>query len=192
MLRLSHAVFAVIGLLSALPAAAAQIRELVVQRVDARYLVTMEVRLESPAGRSLQAFADYAQLPDINPAVRVARPVDADPSLLYTEVHVCAALLCKTLHQVQRMQQRDLPDGSGQLSAEVLPDRSDLRYGRADWEFTPEGAGTRLKLRMALEPAFWVPPLIGPALIEHSLREEAARTSAGIERLASQASTPAQ
>jgi len=75
------------------------------------------------------------------------------------------------------------PDG-GDLHAEVLPAQSDFSYGRADWQFRPAGTSTHLRFSAELEPAFWVPPLLGPWLVERSLREEAERTSAGIERLA--------
>jgi hypothetical protein len=98
-------------------------------------------------------------------------------------VRVCAAFYCKTLHQTQEMRYTPRPDG-GDLHAEVLPAQSDFRYGRADWQFRAAGAGTQLHFIAELEPAFWIPPLIGPWLVERSLSEEAQRTSAGIEHLA--------
>jgi hypothetical protein len=178
-------VAAVAGLLP-VAASAAEIQSLQVSRDGERYRVELEVRLQAPAPAAYAAFTDPASLPLINPAVQkveVLEPPAAEHGRLYTEVRVCAVLYCKTLHQVQEMRYAPRPDG-GELHAEVLPALSDFAYGRADWSFSGEGAGTRLHFSAELQPAFWIPPLLGPWLVERSLREEAQRTSAGIERLA--------
>ncbi len=167
-------------------AAAAEVRSLEVSRDGARYRVEMQVELHAAAAAAYAAFTVPANLPRINPAVRqvrVVRPRVDDQAQLYTEVRVCALLYCKTLHQLQDLRYAPRPDG-GDLHADVLPGSSDFSYGRADWQFRPAGAAARLHFSAELEPAFWVPPLIGPWLVERSLREEAQRSSAGIERLA--------
>ncbi len=167
-------------------ASAAEIESLQVSRGGARYHVEMEVRLQAPAAASYAAFAAPANLPAINPAVQRVQVLNqaADGGArIYTEVRVCAALYCKTLHQTQQMRYAPRPDG-GDLHAEVLPAQSDFSYGRADWRFRSDGGATRLHFSADLEPAFWVPPLIGPWLVERSLRQEAQRSSAGIERMA--------
>jgi hypothetical protein len=164
---------------------AAQIDRLDVVRDGARYRVDMNVQLAAPAPRAFAVFADPALLPQINPSVLVARSlIEPDAAnRLYTEVHLCISVLCHTLHQVQDMARVDAPDG-GRLTADVLPARSDLRYGHAEWIFAGEAGATRLQFHLEVEPKFWVPPLIGPWLVGHMLRVEAERTSAGIERLA--------
>jgi hypothetical protein len=173
-------------LVESMPAAAAELQSLQVTHDDDRYRVELEVRLQAPAPAAYAAFTDPASLPLINPSVQkvqvLERPAE-DRARLYTEVRVCAVLYCKTLHQVQEMRYAARPDG-GTLHAEVLPALSDFAYGRADWSFRGEGGGTRLHFSAELQPAFWIPPVIGPWLVERSLREEAQRTSAGIERLA--------
>ena len=164
---------------------AAQIRELTISRDDQRYHVEMDVQLNADAHRAYDVFADAAQLPLINPAIRVARPL-ADPGAqhrLYTEVRLCVAVFCHTLHQVQNMG-GGAEQGGWALTADVIPERSDLRYGHAEWHFTSEGASTDLHLRLEVEPAFWVPPFFGPWLVERLLREQAEITSAGIEHRA--------
>ena len=47
-----------------------------------------------------------------------------------------------------------------------------------------EGEGTLLRWQLSLEPGFWVPPLIGPPLLERSLKAEGRRSAAGVEKLA--------
>jgi hypothetical protein len=167
-------------------ASAAEIQSLEVTRSGARYHVEMEVKLQARSAASYSVFVMPGNLPKINPAVRqvqvIAQEAD-DLARIYTELRVCALLYCKTLHQMQDMRYTPRPDG-GDLHADVLPAQSDFSYGRADWQFRPAGATTHLHFSAELEPAFWVPPLVGPWLVERSLREEAERTSAGIERLA--------
>ncbi len=173
-----------IGLMA--PVHAAEIQSLQVTRDGSRYHVEMQVKLQANAAAAYAAFAAPGSLPLINPAVRKVQVLEHsadDHARLYTEVRVCALLYCKTLHQVQDMRYAPRPDG-GDLHAEIQPAQSDFKYGRADWSFRPAGAATQLHFSTEMEPAFWIPPLIGPWLVERSLREEAERTSAGIERLA--------
>ena len=178
-----------LGLISAAFASttsAAEIQSLQVTRNGARYDVEMEVKLQAPSAASYAVFAAPGNLPKINPAVQQVQLIEhrADQQArVYTEVRVCALFYCKTLHQMQDMRYAPRPDG-GDLHAEVLPGLSDFSYGRADWQFRSTGVATHLHFSAELEPAFWVPPLIGPWLVERSLREEAQRTSAGIEKLA--------
>jgi hypothetical protein len=169
-----------------LPVAAAEIQRLDVTRSGARYRVDMEVRLAASATLAYAVFSTPALLPKINPAVQkveaLAEP--GAPQRYYTEVRVCVAWWCRTLHQVQDLRSSATAKG-GDLRADVLPARSDLRFGHAEWQFVGDDRRTDLHAQLEVEPAFWVPPLIGPWLVERMLREQAEITSQGIERLAS-------
>lgn len=165
---------------------AAEIQSLQVTRDGDRYHVEMQVKLQAGAAAAYAVFTAPASLPLINPAVQKVQVLQRDNdehARLYTEVRVCAVLYCKNLHQVQDMRYTPRPDG-GDLHAEVVPAQSDFQYGRADWSFRPAGSATLMHFSAEMEPAFWIPPLLGPWLVERSMREEAERTSAGIERLA--------
>lgn len=172
---------------------AAEIQSLQVTHDGSLYHVEMEVKLQAPSAAAYAVFATPGNLPRINAAVRqvqvLEHPAD-DKARIYTEVRVCALWYCKNLHQVQDMTYAPRPDG-GDLHAQVLQGPSDFRQGHADWRFRPAGAATLLRFSAEMEPAFWIPPLIGPWLVERSLREEAQRTSAGIEQLARPAGPPA-
>lgn len=173
-------------------AQAVEVRAIDVTRNEARYRVSMDVQLEVPAPAAYAVFADVSRLPQINPAVREARVLDESvatgPRRVYTDVRVCVSFFCRHLRQVQDMRFTPRPDG-GDVQAVVLPERSDLRYGLANWTLRDCGGRTCLHFEAELEPRFWVPPVIGPWLMQRKLREEAMQTSAGIERLA-RAATP--
>ena len=51
-------------------------------------------------------------------------------------------------------------------------------------EFTEENGGTIVKYTLFMQPAFWVPPAIGPYLIKRKLKNEGDRALGRIEALA--------
>ena len=168
------------------PTQAFELDQIDVQHKAARYEVRMQVRLNASADAAYAVFSDIALLPQINPAVRkasVMRELPNGARRVYTQVHMCVALFCKELQQVQDMRFEALESG-GTVLASVLPELSDLRFGEAEWTFRRCGEQTCLSFHARMEPKFWVPPLIGPWLIQRKLRVEAMETSAGLEKLA--------
>lgn len=167
-------------------ARAFELQNIAVTRADERYRVKMSVMLDVPARDAYGVFSDISRLPQINSSVREARVLQQNPDghlRVYTLVRMCVSFYCRMIEQVQDMQ--FLPDQSGgEIRAEVLPQLSNLRYGRAHWTLQDCTGNTCLRFEAELEPDFWVPPLIGPWLIQRKLRSEAMETSAGIERLA--------
>jgi hypothetical protein len=72
----------------------------------------------------------------------------------------------------------------GVIIAVSDPDRSDFKFSRERWVLTAEGDGTRMIYEFEMEPAFWVPPVIGPFYIKRALRDGGARAVQRIEVLA--------
>ncbi|HVT35955.1 MAG TPA: SRPBCC family protein [Nevskiaceae bacterium] len=156
-----------------------------VTRADGVYSVQMHAQLDVTPAHADAVFTRYENLPRINPAVEVVqrRGGGADATRLYTQVRVCVAFFCKHLHQVQDMR-RAQHDGIYEIDAQVLPGQGELKRGAAHWRIAPCGNGSCLEFSAQLQPDFWVPPLIGPWLIQRKLREEAEVTVQGIERVA--------
>jgi hypothetical protein len=176
-----------IGLLP-LMAQAASIESLSVSRDSDRYRVTMQARLDVGADRAFAVLTHYEALPDISKAVKLVRlepDAPVDMQRVFTRMRACFSFFCRTLEQVQDMRSSASPNG-GSLSATVLPDKSDLRYGQADWTIDRCATDnqTCLSFVAELEPKFWIPPVIGPWAMERKLRQEAMETTQGIERLA--------
>ena len=173
-------------LCAATAALAEDVDRLDIGRDGARYRVALHARLDAPLADSYAVFADFHNLPKINDAVEAATPLpspQAGVERWHTRVRVCVAFFCTHLEQVQDV--RRAQDSSGyRLDASVIPEMSNLRYGQADWQLAACGAQTCLSFNAELEPDFWVPPLLGPWLIERALRREAHVTAAGIETLA--------
>lgn len=178
---------ALLALLLASPSALAfELEQIEVLHTPPRYEVSMQVRLNTPAQAAFSVFSDITLLPQINPAIRKAKVLGELPDnvrRVYTQVHLCVALFCKQIEQVQDMRFESTNEGA-RVQAQVLPELSDLRFGEAHWTFRSCGAQTCLTFHTRMEPKFWVPPLIGPWLIQRKLKTEAMETSAGLERLA--------
>lgn len=170
-------------LLMVVPAWAGEVLDVAVERFDQRYVVEIDARFTAPAERLRALLTDFDHLARINDSIRRSEVIEINSPqhhCVLTEAQVCVAVFCKRIVQVQDVSV--LPDGN--ILATVRPTRSDFSYGIARWDFREEPAGTRMRFRSEIEPAFWVPPLIGPWLIERALQAEMLKSVANLERLA--------
>ena len=71
------------------------------------------------------------------------------------------------------------------IATRIIPLLSDYRSGQTIWQVAPSGPNhSRIKLHVELEPAFWIPPLIGPYVMKKKMESEARKTIHNIEVLA--------
>lgn len=174
---------ATLWLLAATPVWAGEVLDVAVERFDQRYIVEIDARFNTSAERLRLLLTDFPNLHLINDSIRRSEILEINSPqhhCVRTEAHVCVALLCKDIVQVQDVSV--LPDGN--LLATIRASRSDFSYGVARWQFWEDATGTRMLFRSEVEPAFWVPPLIGPWLISRALHAEALKSVANLERLA--------
>lgn len=175
-------------LLLAASAQAAQVSGVQVARHGERFLIDMHIAIHAPAQAVFRALQDYAAMVHYNPdlrAVRVERTPAPDRVRLFTTIHTCVLVFCKTMQQEQIMTATAIADG-GTLHAELLP-YGDFKAGRGVWIVKPCPTArtvTCLDVRMELVPAFWVPPVLGPWAIGRTMKEEARRTGGGLEQTA--------
>ncbi|HEX4871889.1 MAG TPA: SRPBCC family protein [Nevskiaceae bacterium] len=177
-----------LGLGLAPAAAAAEIGAVAVSHEQGRYQIRLEARLAAPADAVYAVFTDFSRLGELNPSVReVDWQPQLDPPELTTRLRLCAGLFCRSLRQIQQMTLSP-GEAGGQIVARVDGSRSDLRSGEARWAFSACGEQhTCLRFEAELEPGFWIPPLLGPWIVQRQLHEEALTTSRGLERLAAEA-----
>lgn len=175
--------YLLIGMLGMSAVWAGEVLDVGVTRTDQRYAVDIDARFNAPMERLRVLLTDYPNLSRINDSIvrsTVLERVSAQQHKLRIEAHVCAGIFCKDLVQVQDVSV--LPDGS--ILATTLAPESDFRYGIARWQFWNEVNGTRMRFHSEIEPAFWVPPIIGPWLIQRALQAETLKSVANLERLA--------
>ncbi|HET7921237.1 MAG TPA: SRPBCC family protein [Gammaproteobacteria bacterium] len=176
-----------------LPAArsqAAVISQLEVSQHGNRYRATAIAQLCVTPAQAYAALLDFADFPRMNPAIRkavVIRSLSPDSQLVYMETRACIGLFCRTLKQVQQFTELSASD----LVAVTLPERSNVKQSSSSWHLEANAAGTRVYWRTSLEPAFWVPPLIGPRLVRAVLLQQGRAFMTGIERLNGRLPCPA-
>ena len=64
------------------------------------------------------------------------------------------------------------------------PELSDFSFSQEEWRFKPEGRGTLVAFDFEFEPKFWVPPLIGPYILQRKLENDSAGAIDRIEAIA--------
>jgi hypothetical protein len=162
---------------------AGEVLQVGVGRVDQRYAVDIDARFNAPVERLRVLLTDYPNLARINDSIQrseVLAGAPAQQQRVRIEARVCVGVFCKNIVQVQDV--GVLADGS--ILAAIVPHGSDFRYGIARWQFWDEPTGTRMRFHSEIEPAFWVPPIIGPWLIQSALQAETLNSVANLERLA--------
>lgn len=162
---------------------AAEVENVEVSYERGEYRVTITAILAAPIGRVHAVLTDYPHWPEINDLIKesvVESGEDPDRQLVRTVTGGCVAFFCKRFVQVQWMR-AEAPE---RIMADVLPERSDLRHGWARTRLTEVEGHTHFHYEMALAPRFWVPPLIGPLMIQHKLRRQAIETAENVERIA--------
>lgn len=173
----------------AMQAHAAQVLGVQVTRDGGRFLIGMHITVDAAAPAVFRALQDYSALMRYNPdlrSVRIQSTAVSGRVRLFTAVHTCVLVFCKTMHQEQIMTAVANAHG-GVLEAELLPHGGDFKAGSGRWTVGPCPATesmTCLDVRIELLPAFWVPPIIGPWVIRRKMAEEARRTGAGLELVA--------
>ena len=187
--RKSRFRFALVLACFAMQAHAAQVLDVQVTRDGGRFLIGMHITIDAPPRAVFRALQDYSAMMRYNPdlrSVRIQSTGVAGRVRLFTAVHTCVLIFCKTMHQEQIMTAVADADG-GVLEAELLSHGGDFKAGSGRWTVggCPTTASiTCLEVRIELVPAFWVPPLIGPWVIRRKMVEEARRTGAGLELVA--------
>lgn len=162
---------------------AADFYSLSVSRDGDTYSMSADAHLAAPPAAVYAVLTDYEHLTRISSAVqksRVVQHLDDGATLVYTDSRACALFFCKHITETQRFTK----PGPEDIVAEVVPEQSNLKSGRTVWHLEAEGEGTRLHWQMEAVPAFWVPPFIGPSLVQRGLRTEGRRGVTGVEKLA--------
>ncbi|MBI5461660.1 MAG: hypothetical protein HY941_05680 [Gammaproteobacteria bacterium] len=162
---------------------AGELLEVGIERVDRRYAVDIDARFNTSAERLRVLLTDYPNLGRINASIQHSEVLETNAPQQHcvrTEAHVCVGFFCKDIVQVQDV--GVLADGT--ILATLRPQGSYFSYGIARWQFWEEPTGARMRFHSEIEPAFWVPPIIGPWLIQRALRAETLKSVANLERLA--------
>jgi uncharacterized protein YndB with AHSA1/START domain len=165
------------------PVTAAELEEVVVERVEDRYALRSETLFDASVEDLYRVLTDYDQFEKFTSAFTVSRNLAPDAlgrPRFYNEMEGCVLFFCVTFQRYGYLELEPM----GYIRAIVDPETSDFDYSVESWRLTPEGRRTRLVYQFEMEPSFWVPPVIGPFYIRRALRAGAVRAVNRIEALA--------
>lgn len=100
---------------------------------------------------------------------------------LLLDLRVCFTIIC-----FEKQQTLELTVNNHTVTARIIREQSDFESGWMQWQLVPAKGNdsTLFYFSSEMVPDFWVPPLIGPLLIQHKLKKEARYSIRQLENLA--------
>lgn len=168
------------------PAEAVELLVAEAERVNDHYGAHVEMRVAASAETVRAMLTDYDHLDRLSGSVLESEVLERhDPTHVRVRLRARTCFLfifCFTKTQVHE----GIEEGEV-LRSTIVPEGSDFKSGWVRWHITPEGETTLVRFDTELEPDFWIPPLIGPAVVKRTLVDEAMETMETIQAVASQA-----
>jgi ribosome-associated toxin RatA of RatAB toxin-antitoxin module len=161
----------------------AELLDVQVELRDERYRLYSEVRFDASREALYELLIDYEKFEKFTSAIVESSNVEPDEKGrpgFYARMEGCVLLFCKSFIRNGYLLLTPITE----IVAIADPEESDFKYSRERWQLVPEGEGTLMIYDFEMEPAFWVPPVIGPFFIQRTLRRGANRAVDRIERLA--------
>lgn len=169
-------------------ASAAELHSLEVTRDPedrSRFQLVAETLLEADAQAIFDVLVDYedgafGRISSVYKESDYLEPAPDGTPIVYTRMEGCMWFFCRSLTRVERLE----TDEPHLIRTTALPERSDFEFAESEWVLTPVEGGTEVTYRLVIDPDFFLPPLIGPAILKKELREGGERALYRIERLA--------
>jgi carbon monoxide dehydrogenase subunit G len=176
---------AALALAVACGADAARIESIVVSHAAGHFTVAAIMLLDAPPAAVRAALTDFAHLRRLSPSILESRVVGetADGPLVFTVSKACAMWFCRELRKTELVTVR-----GDEIVAIAVPgadgEESTVTHSLTRWRLTPLGAGTRVEITSEVDPAFFVPPLLGPPLVKKTMKRETEALAHGLESAA--------
>jgi hypothetical protein len=174
---------AVLLLVLATPAEAAEVEWVKVKRKDGRIDIKSEITIDAPAPEVYDALLEYDKFADLSEDFTESRyiePAEDGAPRIYTRIEGCIWFFCKTIERYARL---DL-EPKWKITATGEPDKSDAALSIESWSLSANGNNTVIDYSHEIETGFWVPPLIGTWIIGSSVKRSALSAAIRIEELA--------
>lgn len=154
-----------------LPALAAELQNVSVERTDGVYHLRSEVLFEAEQQALFEVFADWDLSTQFSSIVVESRNVAADDDgrpRFYSRMLICVTFFCKSFERSGHVELQ--PPGS--IRAFADPESSDFHISEESWLLSDAENATRVVYELKVKPKFWVPPVIGPFLIKRKLERD--------------------
>jgi hypothetical protein len=145
--------------------------------------VELRALVRAPVQRIDRLLSNYDALARLVPIVTDShRIAGAAPGAqrVHTQVRGCVWFMCASLTNVIDVTRT----GAGAYRAVTVPALSDFGAGHMDWSYTAAGHYTLVRFDAQLKPTLWLPPLLGPYLVERKVRSQLIQGVRHLERQA--------
>jgi len=162
---------------------AATVLELTISRDHDTYEISFDAVVNAPAPEVYRVLSDFALLTELSPAivsVRVEHPADGGLERVHSVLKGCFLIFCKEAAEVDEVTEST----PSTIAARIIPGLGDFKDGSYVWRIQGDGERTLLRYHATRTPAFWVPPLIGPWIIERTMRKHVQASAERLEKLA--------
>lgn len=152
-----------------LPAAGrgAEVLSIRTERDGGVFSVETVMLLDAAPQEIMALLTDYDDFARVDRAIVLNHQLREEDGLpvVHTRLCGCVGFLCKRIDKVDRFEQP-----SPELLIATGDGSGDLESNRMRWELlASEDGRTEMRFDWELDPAFWVPPLIGTYAVERSL-----------------------
>jgi len=176
---------ALLLVLVAFPAIAggATLRDISVDHVDGAYIMRSEVWFDVGIEKIYGLLLDWDQSPKFSSVIAESRNLEPGPdgrARYYSRTEGCLWFFCKSFERYGYVVHQPL----SYIEAHADPAQSDFEVSDERWEFREEADGTVVTYAFRMKPKFFIPPLIGPAILKAKLRNGGANAIERIEKLA--------
>lgn len=164
-------------------AGAAELRNVEVGRADGRYFLTSEVWFDTDIESIYAVFLDYDYAAKFSSFIVESRNLEADDEGrpgFYIRNHGCVWFYCRGFERRGTIEYEPLKF----IRSTADPESSDFHASLESWRFEEDGRGTLVAYDFEFVPKFWIPPLIGPYVLQRKLKRDSVDAINRIEALA--------
>ena len=150
-------------------AGAADLRDVTVDRIDGTYVMRSEVWFDVSIDKIYGTFLDWdlsTQFSSVVVESRNVEPGEDGRPRFYNRNQACLLFFCKSFERFGYVSHEPLK----YIEATADPEKSDFHISDERWEFREEGEGTVVVYDLRFKPKFFIPPLIGPAVMKRKLK----------------------
>lgn len=184
MLKNKRLVIPLIAAVAGLAASAATLEAIDVDHEGGVYRLHAETLLEARPESIAAVLLDYERFGRISSVYKeygYLEPASDGTPIVFTTMEGCVMkLFCKSMTRVERLESAE----PGHIRTVALPERSDFKRSVSDWVIEREDSATRMVYTLEMEPDFFVPWVIGPAMLKRTLKRGGGDVIERIERLA--------
>jgi hypothetical protein len=175
-------IFAIAAFFCWTPTQAVEVFNVTVQVDGDVYHLRGESIIEAPADFIFEILMDYENFHRIASGIaetRFVEPTEDGVPMGYTRIDSCVWFFCRKFEKVETIQAA----APTWIHTEAVPEESDFKINNTTWALEAVDGGTLVTYAADMDPAFWVPPLIGPWVLKNKLAESAETIGIRIEYL---------